>query len=209
MMSIGRGFHRVFIILLMVVVGSGVLFCKKVPHTGIGIKASAFGIPNQLLDLFVYEHPKIVGQAYSFEIRSYGSRGPKGVFSGLYSLEYSRMSGSGTWRNEQDNRRLAGEGEIEQVNLTATIIMSIFPRSPVHLYIGGGLGVGQITIWYEGVYTDELGTDIKESYSDKRIIPVAHVPIGIAFNLKNRAEIRIEGGFKNGFYAGAGIVINF
>jgi opacity protein-like surface antigen len=209
MNNFGKVSGKIFMVLLVMLAGSGYLYCKKVPKAGIGIRASAFGIPDQLLDLLVYEHPKIVGQSYSFEIRSYGSKGPKGVFSGLYSLEYSRMSGSGAWRDEQDHRRLVGEGEITQASLTATIIMSILPRSPVHLYIGGGLGVGRVTIWYEGVYTDELGTEIKESFEENRIIPVAHVPIGLTINLKNKAEIRIEGGFKNGFYAGAGFVINF
>jgi opacity protein-like surface antigen len=202
------GWQLVFIMILFLA-GSGYVFGEKVPHAGIGIRGSAFGIPNQLLDLLIYEHPEIKGQSYAFEIRSYGSKGPKGVFSGLYSLEYSKMSGEGAWRDEQDHRRLEGEGEISQVSLTATIIMSIFPRSPVHLYIGGGLGIGRVSIWYEGTYTDEVGTQITEKYEEERVIPVAHVPIGIAVNIGNRAEIRLEGGFKNGFYLGGGIVFNF
>jgi opacity protein-like surface antigen len=208
-MTYSRTVQKIIISLLMVAAGFGYSYGKKVPHTGIGIRGSAFGIPNRLLDLLIYEHPEIKGQSYSFEIRSYGSKGPKGIFSGLYSLEYSKMSGEGPWRDEQDHRRLDGKGEITQVSLTATIIMSIFPRSPVHIYIGGGLGIGKISIWYEGTYTDELGTEIKEKYEENRIIPVAHVPVGIAFNFKNKTEFRIEGGFKNGFYVGAGIVFNF
>jgi hypothetical protein len=201
--------RKAVVIIVMVVVGCGLAMAKKVPHTGVGVRAGAFGIPNQLLDLFIYEHPDIKGQSYAFEIRSYGSKGPKGVFSGLYSFEYSKMTGQGPWRDEQDHRRLDGEGEVTQLSLTATIIMNIFSRSPVHPYIGAGLGIGQIAIWYEGTYTDELGTQITDRYEKKQIIPVAHVPIGILINLKDRAEIRIEGGFKNGFYLGLGVVINF
>ncbi len=185
------------------------LFSERVKRTGIGVRASVFGIPNQLLDLFIYEHPEIKGQSYAFEIRSYGSKGPRSVFSGLYSFEYSKMTGEGPWRNEQNNRRLDGKGEITQLSLCATIIMNIFPSSPVHLYIGGGLGIGKISIWYEGVYTDEVGTQITDRYEEDRIIPVAHVPVGLRINLKDKAEIRIEGGFKNGFYLGAGVVVNF
>jgi len=185
------------------------LYAKKIPRAGIGVRASVFGIPNQLLDLLIYEHPEIKGNSYTFEIRSYGSKGPKSVFSGLYSFSYSKMNGEGPWRNEQNNRRLDGKGEITQLSLCATIIMSIFPSSPVHAYIGGGLGIGKVSIWYEGVYTDEVGTQITDKYEEDRIIPVAHVPIGIKINLKDKAEIRIEGGFKNGFYVGAGVVVNF
>jgi hypothetical protein len=202
-----------FVLILMVglLMGGGLLTAaqKKSPRAAVGLKAAAFGIPNQILDLFIYEHPEINGQTYSFDIRSYGSRGPKSVFSGIYSLEYSKMTGEGPWRDEQEHRRLDGKGEITQLSLTATIIMNIFPSSPVHPYIGGGLGIGKISIWYEGTYTDELGTTIEDRYEDDRIIPVVHVPVGLIINLKNRAEIRIEGGFKNGFYAGAAVAINF
>lgn len=197
------------IVITILVLGGGMAMAKKIPHTGVGLRAGAFGIPNQLLDLFIYEHPEIKGQSYAFEIRSYGSRGPKGVFSGLYSFEYSKMSGQGPWRDEQDHRRLDGEGEITQISLTATIIMSIFPRSPVHPYVGAGLGVGRISIWYEGTYRDEVGTEITDRYEKNQVIPVAHVPIGIMINLNNRTEIRLEGGFKNGFYVGAAVAINF
>jgi len=199
------------LLLVVMLIGGGLLTAaqKKTPRTAVGLKAAAFGIPNQILDLFIYEHPEIKGQTYSFDIRSYGSKGPKSVFSGIYSLEYSKMTGEGPWRDEQEHRRLDGKGEITQLSLTATIIMNIFPSSPVHPYIGGGLGIGKISIWYEGTYTDELGTTIEDRYEDDRIIPVVHVPVGLIINLKNRAEIRIEGGFKNGFYAGAAVAINF
>lgn len=203
--------RKVITILIIIMAGSGFLLSssKKVPRTGVGIKGGVFGIPNQLLDMFVYEHPEVRGEVYSFEIRSYGAKGPKSVFSGLYSLEYSRMSGEGPWRDEQNHRRLEGTGEITQINVTATIIMSLFPNLPVHPYFGAGLGIGRVSIWYEGTYTDELGTQITDRYENNRVIPVGHVPVGIAINFKNRVLARIEGGFKNGFYLGAAITINF
>ena len=203
--------RKAMIVLIIVIAGCGFLWSssEKVPRTGVGLKGGAFGIPNQLLDLFVYEHPEIRGEVYAFEIRSYGARGPKSVFSGLYSLEYSRMKGEGPWRDEQNHRRLEGAGEITQISITATIIMSLFPRLPVHPYFGAGLGIGRVSIWYEGTYTDELGTQITDRYENNRVLPVGHVPIGIAINFKNRVTARIEGGFKNGFYLGAAVTINF
>jgi opacity protein-like surface antigen len=201
------------LLFMFIFTGCGFLWAqtpiKKPPRTGIGFKGGVFGIPDQLLDVLIYEHPRIEGYNYAFEIRSYGSRGPKSVFSGIYSFEYSKMSGDGPWRDEKEHRTLAGTGEVTQINLTATIIMSLFPRSPVHPYIGGGLGVGRISIWYEGTYTDEVGTEISDRYEDERIIPVIHVPFGLIFNFNDRVEIRLEGGFKNGFYIGGALVINF
>ena len=203
--------RKAMIVSIIVIAGCGFLWSssKNVPRTGVGLKGGIFGIPNQLLDLFVYEHPEVRGEVYAFEIRSYGARGPKSVFSGLYSLEYSRMKGEGPWRDEQNHRRLEGAGEITQISITATIIMSLFPRLPVHPYFGAGLGIGRVSIWYEGTYTDELGTQITDRYENNRVLPVGHVPIGIAINFKNRVTARIEGGFKNGFYLGAAVTINF
>jgi len=203
--------RKAITVLIIMMAGCGFLLSssENVPRMGVGLKGGVFGIPNQLLDLFVYEHPEVRGEVYAFEIRSYGARGPKSVFSGLYSLEYSRMRGEGPWRDEQSHRRLEGAGEISQISITATIIMSLFPRLPVHPYFGAGLGIGRVSIWYEGTYTDELGTQITDRYENNRFLPVGHVPIGIAINFKNRVLARIEGGFKNGFYLGAAVTINF
>ena len=203
--------RKAIIVSIILIAGCVFLWSSpgNVPRTGVGLKGGIFGIPNQLLDLFVYEHPEIRGEVYAFEIRSYGARGPKSVFSGLYSLEYSRMRGEGPWRDEQNHRRLEGAGEITQINITATIIMSLFPGLPVHPYFGAGIGIGRVSIWYEGTYTDELGTQITDRYENNRFIPVGHVPIGIAINFKNRVTARLEGGFKNGFYLAAALTINF
>ncbi|MCP5109107.1 MAG: hypothetical protein GY950_37340 [bacterium] len=201
--------RKIVLLTFLLLFGLNFMLCAKVPRSGVGVRASVFGIPNRILDYFIYQHPEVKGESYAFEIRSYGSKGPKSVFSGVYSLEYSKMRGEGPWQDEQGHRTLTGKGEVTQFSATATIIMSLFPSSPVHPYIGGGLGVGKIDIWYEGTYTDELGTQVSDEYREDRIIPVVHVPVGIVINLKNRAEIRIEGGFKNGFYVGAGVVLNF
>jgi opacity protein-like surface antigen len=172
------------------------------PTTSVGFKFAAFGIPNQLLDLFLYEHPQISGTAYGLEIRSYGEKGLQGVFSGLYSFEYSKMSGQGPWRINQQDRQLNGAGEVVQINVTASILLHLFPSLPVHPYIGAGIGLGRISVWSEGTYQDELGTTIKDSTNQSYVIPVGHIPVGISVNIMNKFEIRVEGGFKNGFYVG-------
>lgn len=182
------------------------LSSKETPLWGVGFKISGFGIPKSLLDLFFFEHPEINGSSYSFEIRSYGSKGPKSVFSGLFALEYNKMSGNGPWRLKQFHRKIYWSNEISQISLTATIFLNIFPSFPVHPYIGAGIGIEKISIWSEGVYKDELGTEIKENYNKSYPLPVGHIPIGIIVNIFDRVEVRLEGGFKNGFYIGGSAV---
>lgn len=181
----------------------------KIFRYGSGLRISSFGLPNALLDLALYEHPSLSGTAISFEFHSYGEKGPRSIFSGLYSLEYSHISGEGYYRRYQYDKRLFGSGEITQVNVTATILMHIFPSSLIHPYIGGGIGIGRISIWAEGEYKDELGTTIRDTVDEKSFVPVGHIPIGIMGNIKDKILIRAEAGFKNGFYFGGSVVVNF
>ncbi len=176
---------------------------------GTGMRISSFGVPNALLDLAFFEHPQLAGTAFSFEIQSYGDKGPQSVFSGIYSLEYSRISGEGHYRLEREDRRFFGSGEITQVSATATILMHVFPSSPIHPYIGAGIGIGHLSIWAEGVYQDELGTTIRDSFQEKMFVPVGHIPIGVMANIRDKFLVRAEAGFKNGFYFGAGFTVNF
>ena len=86
--------------------------------------------------------------------------------------------------------------------MCGTVLINFFPRLPVHPYIGFGLGLGRISYWFEGVYEDDIGTPMKETERGNMIVPVAHLPIGIVGNISDTVEIRLEGGFKNGFYIG-------
>ena len=181
----------------------------KAQRFGTGMRISSFGIPNALLDMALFEHPQLAGTAVTFEFHSYGEKGPQSIFSGIYSLEYSRIAGEGNWRVEQYDNRAFGSGEVTQINITATILMHIFPTSPVHPYIGGGIGVGSISIYAEGSYQDELGTTIRDTYRKKTFVPVGHIPVGIMGNIRDKFLIRAEAGFKNGFYFGAGVTVNF
>ncbi len=181
---------------------------EPVLRSAVGVRFGRFGIPNALLDLFLFEHPAIDGQTYAFEVRTYGDRGSRSAFTGVFGFEYNRMTGDGYWRVEQYNRRLLGSGEVRQLSLTATILLNLFPSLPVHPYIGAGIGIGQISVWAEGTYQDEVGTTIQERYDEKRIVPVGHLPVGVVFLIGPRIEARLEGGFKNGFYASGSLAIN-
>jgi len=119
---------------------------SKVFLYGTGARFSSFGIPSALLDLALYQHPKLTGTAMSFELHTYGDKGPRSVFSGVYCLEYSRISGEGYWRVENYDTRIFGSGEITQLNFTASILLHIFPSFPIHPYMGGGIGIGRMSI---------------------------------------------------------------
>lgn len=177
--------------------------------SGVGLKGAAFGIPDTILDQFLYEYPQIRGHAVAFEIRSFGAKGHRSAVSGLYCFEYNKIDGTGLWREEEEHWPKNGQGEVTQLSLTATILINLFPRLPVHPYIGFGLGVEKVSFWAEGSYTDDLGNEIKETYKENRVFPVGHIPIGIAAYIGEQVELRLEGGFKNGFYLGGSLAYLF
>jgi hypothetical protein len=200
---------RVFLVFIACLVMGLPASSSKVFRYGAGVRFSSFGIPTALLDLALYEHPQLSGTAMSFEIHSYGEKGPQSVFSGVYCLEYSRITGEGFWRVNIYDNRVSGSGEVTQMNFSATILMHVFPSSPIHPYIGAGIGIGHIKIWAEGSYQDELGTTIRDTYGKKSIVPVGHIPVGIIGNINDKFIMRAEAGFKNGFYFGGSVVVNF
>jgi hypothetical protein len=209
--SAGRRLFRIIpVVAVMLILSASLFAVDDIPRWGVGLRISGFGVPNFLLDKFAYEHPTLSGYAASFEVRSYGVKGPRSAIGALFSLEYSNMSGKGFWRENEDNRQLDVEGGLSQVNLTATVLIGIFPGFVVHPYIGFGLGVGRAYIWSEGFHTDEdPDLAVKETYVKSLIVPVVHIPIGIMINISNKVEVRIEIGFKNGIYLGGGAVYNF
>jgi len=200
--------RKILFFIIILCLSHSFLFPDPV-KTGFGFRTGYFGIPDQLLDLIMFEHPGIEGKFYGLEIRTYGPSGKRSVFSGLYSLEISNMKGEGQWRISQDDARIEGFGEVHQINFTATIIMCLLPGLPVRPYIGGGIGIGYINLKSDATHVDDLGTTIDESFDVKKVIPVGHLPVGIMINPGKNMEIRIEGGFKNGFYFSGALVFAF
>lgn len=177
---------------------------------GVGFKGGTFGVPNFLLDQFLYEYPEIRGQSIAFEIRSYGDRGTHSTITRVYGFEYSSLSGEGPWREKEHHHPKMGMGEATQFSFTVTWLINMFPSWTVHPYIGGGIGIGRVTFWAEGSYTDPgSGYEIKETYNENLFVPVLHIPVGISATLGDRAELRVEGGFKNGFYFGGALAYLF
>ena len=173
------------------------------PKSAVGMRISSFGILSSIADRFAIEHPKISGTSYSFEVRAFGSKGLKSPATWVFSMEYSSLSGSGTFQESENKRKYENAyGEAYQISMCGTVLINFFPRLPVHPYIGFGLGLGRISYWFEGVYEDDIGTPMKETERGNMIVPVAHLPIGIVGNISDTVEIRLEGGFKNGFYIG-------
>jgi hypothetical protein len=181
----------------------------NIPRYSVGLRAGAYGIPNTILRHYLFEHPNISGHSIAFEIRNMGSKGPQSTLNFIFAFEYINMSGEGLWREEEEHFQKNGIGAIDQLTLSTTMIINIFPRWVAHPYIGLGVGIGKIAIWAEGSYTDNQGLILKDTFRENRVIPVLHLPLGLIIHAGNTFEIKLEGGFKNGFYVGGGIAYKF
>lgn len=173
----------------------------KAQRWGIGIHGGYFGVPDFILDKVFVEHPSVSGSTFGIEARYYGDKGPDRVFNWLFSLDYGKFSGDGYWRAEEGDDLEYGKIDVSLISLTATALWSILPTKPVNPYIGIGLGVGLL----KG--TGKSKDEPEESVS--ATIPVLHIPIGLNIKASDKFHISIEGGFRDGFYAGGGARILF
>ena len=133
-----------YIFLLFLV---GVVFIVSVPRvmadpvarSGISVSSGWTGLPS-----FVKSAIKTTDSTYNMEgytigvsYISYGSSGPKGVFSGRYSLAYSHYR---SLPNTQDFT--AAHADMFMFDVAE--IVTAFPSWPVNLYTGIGMGRGKI-----------------------------------------------------------------
>ncbi len=168
-----------FIAVLLLIPVSGVR-ADPTARSGISIYSGWTGLPS-----FVKSAIKSTDSTYNMEgytvgvsYISYGSDGPKGVFSSRYSLAYSHYR---TLPNTQD---FTAE-HADMFMFDVAEILTIFPSSPVNLYTGIGMGWGIVHLYHWGPPTDptvdlqkvkDLENQIGKYYLP---FPTIYIPIGL------------------------------
>ncbi len=168
---------------------------------GVGFRAGSFGIPNQILDRLLEEHPSVSGAVYGAELRYYGNGGQDGVFSAGLTFDYGTASADGTWRKEAGDVPTQAEGEVSLKAVTLTLYFDILPSLTVHPYVGLGLGYGLI----DAGYTQGGGGDMDIEDG----LPVVHLPIGLAVKLGPNLTFRAEARIIDAVSFGGQLMVNF
>lgn len=172
----------------------------RMPAWGVGARVGTFGVPNQIVDQFLEEHPDIKGNLYGAEIRYYGDGGPKGAFSLGLAVDQGTTSADGTWRKDPEDEAVVARGELDLLAVTLTAYWDMFASSPFHPFIGIGLGYAHMSGSYRESDT-EIG--ITED------LPAIHLPLGLVVQLGKYITARAEARVINGFSFGGQLMINF
>ncbi len=191
------------------------------PKFGISLKSGWFGIPKMLIDAMkidiitidsipygVVKKPYIEGEVYGFELRYYGKKGIRSGYSSVLSYERNFLRGEGVWEREIGYGIFGGTLSSNSHTLTFSTQFDIFPSFPIHPFFGLGIGASYLSYNVE-LLTTEGGEEIRKIGKGKVIIPAFHFPVGLRLFIGEIADLKLETGFKNGFYLIGGISFNF
>jgi opacity protein-like surface antigen len=170
------------------------------PSWGVSVRGGHYGVPDWILGLLFEEHPSVDGTMIGGELRFYGNGGPSGVFSVGLTLDVGSTDGFGLWQENSDDIPVVGGGAVDIVAGTVTAYWDIKPSSPLHPYVGLGLGIG----YAEGTY-DREGEEVKV----EEFVPVIHIPVGLIWNLSPRFGIGVEGRVIDGISWGGILQLRF
>jgi hypothetical protein len=172
------------------------------PAWGLGARVGSFGVPGAILDRFFDEHPAVTGEIVGGEIRYYGDGGPRGALSLGLTADRGSASADGVWRRHPDDGTVTARGEVTLLAVTLTGYWDLFAASPLHPYLGLGLGYARM----RGHYREQ------EEEGDIRIaedLPAVHIPLGLTLRLGRYCTLRGEARFINGISFGGGLMLNF
>lgn len=183
---------------------------QKKPSTrnwSLGGGGGWFGIPVEVMEIFVYKSPKLEGETYALKIAYDQGQGGFLSTTYLFSLIYARMSGSGGWQHKENSEEIGGDVDFTQYGATMSLIVNLFDFSSINPYLGVGLGVGIADVYVKGQLVEDI--DVEEEDDFSQFVPVLCLPVGLRLKFKNMFNIKIEGGFQNGFYVNGFLSIYF
>lgn len=167
---------------------------------GVLARGGYFGLPDVIAETLFRQHPKVSGSTYGGEIRYHGEGGGRGGASIGLAVDACEAEGTGIWQTDESDAPAAAGGTIKMIAVTVTGYWSLFPSWYVHPYFGLGIGAG----FLEGTWQNS--TDRTEVTT---VIPVIHIPVGLAFELGKRLQLSLEGRFIDGFTAGGSLQLRF
>ncbi|MCL4468555.1 MAG: carboxypeptidase regulatory-like domain-containing protein [Deltaproteobacteria bacterium] len=176
--------NRYVLVLFLMGVVSMVLtprvMADPVARSGISVSSGWTGLPSLARNAFKTTDSTYNMEGYTIGVSyiSYGSDGPKGVFSSRYSLAYSHYR---TLPNTQDFT--AAHADMFMFDVAE--IVTAFPSWPVNLYTGIGMGWGIVHLYHWGLPTDPNVDPQKAKDLENQIgkyylpFPTIYIPIGL------------------------------
>ncbi len=170
------------------------------PRWGLIGRYGYYGVPDWLLDMLFEEHPSVDGTIAGAELRYYGESGPEGLFSVGLTLDVGSSEGIGVWQEDKGDAVVVGGGEVDIASAALSLYFDFWPESPLHPYLGLGLGAA----WAEGRYERD-----GEQVTVEEFVPAVHIPVGLLLNLGNHFGIALEARVIDGFSWGGNLQLRF
>lgn len=167
---------------------------------GVLVRGGYFGLPDVVANKLFRQHPKVAGETFGAEFRYHGDGGGRGVASIGFAFDYAKTEGDGIWQTDKHSQPKAMGGGIKMYAATLTGYWSMFPSWYVHPYVGIGVGAG----YFEGKLKND--NDLTEV---SVVLPVLHLPVGLAFELGEHLQLSLEARFLDGIAAGAALQARF
>jgi opacity protein-like surface antigen len=167
---------------------------------GLLVRGGYFGLPDFIADELFVQHPDIAGTSIGLEFRYHGDDGGRGVSSIGLAVDYATAKADGVWQENESDEITHASGEVTMLAFTVTGYWSLFPSWYVHPYVGFGLGAG----YFKGTVRQE--EDLTEV---AMLLPVLHVPVGLAAEFGKSAQLALEARFLDGISLGGSLQVRF
>ena len=167
---------------------------------GVVARGGYYGIPDAVAGEIFYRHPEVSGWIAGAELRYFGNGGARSITSIGLAVDHGYAEADGLWQAEKTDRPVQASGSATMTAITLTTYWNLFPSWRLHPYVGLGVGAA----YFEGEYED-AGGPIRES----GWLPAVHIPIGLAFELGENAQLSAEARFIDGFAAGGALLLRF
>ena len=156
------------------------VMADPVARSGISVSTGWTGLPSFARNALKTTDSTYNLEGYSIGVSyvSYGSSGPKGVFSSRYSLLYSH------YRTLPNTKDFTAQ-QADMFMLDAAEIVTAFPSWPVNVYTGIGMGWGIVHLYHWGLPTDpsvdpQKAKDLQNQIGKYYLpFPTIYIPIGL------------------------------
>lgn len=173
-------FTLIIVVCLVILFPIRSVLAERVARSGISVNSGWTGLPS-----FIKSGLKSTDSTYNLEgytvgisYISYGSNGPRGVFSTRYTLTYNH------YRALPNTQDFTAE-RADMFMLDVAEILTIVPSSPVNIYTGIGMGWGIVRLYHWGLPTDPTVDPQKVKDLEKNIgkyylpFPTIYIPVGL------------------------------
>ena len=179
-------FKRILFFLCLAIIFAAVsVRAEPVERSGVSVSSGWTGLPSFVKSAVKSTDTTMNMEGYSLAVGyvSYGSKGPKSVFSSRYTFTYNH------YRSLPNAQGFTAQNA-DMFIFDVAEILTIFPSLPVNLYTGIGTGWGIVHVYHWGAPAPDVDPNSVKNTKDAvgkfpLPLPIIYIPVGINIRIKN------------------------